>query len=106
MFDQWLNKKTETILNKVDREQITTEEMIILTLKAQTNHFFKIENKFDQKFELIDKRFELIDKRFESIDQKFESIDKRFDRMYSLLMWGFGLMFTSIFGIYINTFLK
>jgi hypothetical protein len=92
MFDQWLNKKTESILNKVDREQITTDEMIILTLKAQTNHFFKIENKFDQKFELIDKKFELV--------------DKRFDRMYSTLMWGFGLMFTSIFGIYIKMFLK
>jgi hypothetical protein len=78
MFDQWLTKKAESILMKVDREQITTEEMIILTLKAQTNHFFSIEEKFDKKF----------------------------DRIYSILMWGFGLIFTSIFGLYIKMFLN
>ncbi len=39
IFDSWLNKKSEEILSKVDRERITTEEMIILVLKAQTNHF-------------------------------------------------------------------
>ena len=39
LFDTWLDKKSDEILSKVDREKITTEEMIILVLKAQTNHF-------------------------------------------------------------------
>ena len=39
IFDSWLNKKADEILSKVNREMITTEEMIVLILKAQTNHF-------------------------------------------------------------------
>jgi hypothetical protein len=39
IFDSWLNKKSDEILSKVNREMITTEEMIVLILKAQTNHF-------------------------------------------------------------------
>ena len=39
IFDSWLNHKADEILSKVNREKITTEEMIVLILKAQTNHF-------------------------------------------------------------------
>lgn len=39
IFDSWLNRMSDEILSKVNREKITTEEMIILILKAQTNHF-------------------------------------------------------------------
>ncbi len=39
ILESWLDKKTDEILAKVDREKITTEEMITLILKAQTNHF-------------------------------------------------------------------
>ncbi|MGZ3789897.1 MAG: hypothetical protein ACXVLQ_15265 [Bacteriovorax sp.] len=39
LFDHWLNKKSQDILTKMDKEQVTTEDMLILTLKAQTNHF-------------------------------------------------------------------
>lgn len=97
IFDSWLNKKSDEILSKVDRERISTEEMIILVLKAQTNHFHhmdvdmkkglsqlnsKIDHRFeatDQKFLSIDQRFVAIDLKFEAIDRKFEAIDRKFE---------------------------
>ena len=136
LFDHWLNKKSQDILAKMDKEQVTTEDMLILTLKAQTNHFhhmdvefreeFKkinhrfdlMDKKFEQQLDLVDKKFEqqldLVDKKFEQrldlVDKKFEQrfdlVDKKFERLYSTLMWGFGLMFTSMFGLYIKMFLK
>ena len=91
LFDHWLNQKSQNILTKIDKEQITTEEMLILSLKAQTNHFHHMDVEFRNEFKKIDKQFDLI--------------DKRFDRLYSSLMWGFGLMLTSFIGIYIKMFL-
>jgi archaellum component FlaC len=109
LFDHWLNQKSLEILNKVEKEKISTEDMLILSLKAQTNHFHhmdqefrgefstiaqnfkKIDEKFehiddkfrqiDKKFEQVDKRFEQVDKRFEQVDKRFEQVDKRFEHL-------------------------
>ena len=43
IFDSWLEQKSQEILNKVNKEKITTEEMIILMLKALTNHFYHMD---------------------------------------------------------------
>lgn len=51
------------------------------------------------KLEEMDKRFGQIDKRFEGIDKRFEQIDRRIERLESILMWGFGLLFTSMIGL-------
>lgn len=102
LFDHWLSKKCQDILGKMDKEQVTTEDMLILTLKAQTNHFHHMDVEFRDEFKKIDHRFDVIDKKFE---QRFDLVDKKFERLYSVLMWGFGLMFTSIFGLYIKMFL-
>ena len=105
VFDSWLTKKSDEILSKVDRERISTEEMIILLLKAQTNHFHhmddefrgefgrihrefrevdkrfeQMQKQFDKRFEQVDKKFDLIDKRFEQVDKRFEQVDKKFDK--------------------------
>ena len=47
----------------------------------------------------IDKRFEQIDKRFEQIDKRFEQIDNRIERLENVMMWGFGLLFTTMIGL-------
>jgi hypothetical protein len=83
-FDYWLTQKSQEILSKADKEKITTEDLIILTLKAQTNHFHHMDVEFRDEF---------------------KKIDKKFDRLYSALMWGFGLMITMTFGLYIKLFL-
>ena len=91
LFDHWLNKKSQDILTKMDKEQVTTEDMLILTLKAQTNHFHHMDVEFRDEIKKIDSRF--------------DRVDKKFERLYSALMWGFGLMVTSMFGLYIKLFL-
>ena len=82
-FDYWLTQKSQEILSKADKEKITTEDLIILTLKAQTNHFHHMDIEFRDEF---------------------KKIDKKFDRLYSALMWGFGLMITMTFGLYLKLF--
>ncbi|MDD4973614.1 MAG: hypothetical protein PHY93_04650 [Bacteriovorax sp.] len=75
-FDSWLNKKSDDILSKVDREMITTEEMIILVLKAQTNHFYHTD--IDLKKGLSD-----VDHKIEStsanLEEKIKNIDRKLD---------------------------
>ena len=36
---------------------------------------------------------------FKKIDQRFETIDKKFDRLYTALIWGFGLVLTSMIAV-------
>lgn len=57
VFDSWLTAKSQEILSKVDRERITTEEMLVLILKAQTNHFHHMDEEFRGEFKKIDDRF-------------------------------------------------
>lgn len=90
-FDHWLGEKTKEILQKVDREKISTEEMLILSLKAQTNHFHHMDEEFRDEFRGIKKQFEFVDKRFE--------------RLSTILMWSFGLIMTSLVTIILKLFI-
>lgn len=103
LFDHWLNQKSQEILSKMDKDKVTIEDTLILTLKAQTNHFHRIDVEFRDEFKKIDEKFVRIDQRFDNLESK---VDKRFDRLYTVLMWGFGLILTSIFGLYIKMFLN
>lgn len=112
VFDSWLTKKSDEILSKVDREKITTEEMIILLLKAQTNHFHHMDDEFRGEFDSIKKEFGKIyqqfgevNRRFQVIDQRFERIDQKFDRQGKIMMWGFALITTLISGLYLKLLL-
>lgn len=133
VFDSWLTKKSQEILSKVDRERITTEEMLILILKAQTNHFHhmdlefreefsKINEKFDridEKFEKIDERFMAIaryfekfgeqfrktDERFEGIEKRFDRFDSKFERLWDFQKWQGGILLALFAGIYLKLFL-
>ena len=91
LFDHWLQQKSEEILSKIDKEKISTEDKLILTLKAQTNHFHHMDIEFRDDFKKIDSRF--------------NDVDKKFERLYSFLMWGFGLIITLIFGLYIKLYI-
>jgi len=102
VFDSWLNKKSDEILSKVDREKITTEEMIILLLKAQTNHFHHMDDEFREEFRVVHKKFEQVDRRFEQVDKKFDQMDQRFDRLTKILMWLGGIMITLFSGLYLK----
>jgi hypothetical protein len=98
-FDDWLDKKSNEIIEKIGAgKEIKSEEMIILLLKAQTNHFHhldaeirdeinEVKDNINSKFEITDQKIILLreemDKRFEESDKKLqllrEEMDKRFE---------------------------
>jgi hypothetical protein len=84
LFDSWLTKKSDDILSKVDREKISTEEMLVLILKAQTNHFHHMDVEFRQEF---------------------KKIDERFDKVWNFQKWQMGLIIGLFAGLYLKLFL-
>jgi len=122
IFEEWLDKKAkEIILEMGEGKALSPEEMMILVLKAQSNHFehldielredmktlredltqelIAVRKDMDKRFEQVDKRFEQVDKRFEQVDKRFEQVDKRFDqiitRMDRFMIWSLGLTLSS-----------
>ena len=116
IFEKWLDEKANELIKKIgDSKPLSGEEMIILVLKAQSNHFHHLDKELrgdiaKQKDEM-NKRFgelkEELDKRFleqkEELDKRFEKIDKRFDdmlkRMDRFMFWSLGIVMTSTFFI-------
>ena len=107
-FDDWLDGQAQKVMEKVaSGEGIAPEQMMILMLKAQTNHFAHLDvdlrsdmqnldsrlssemQKMNERLsgemrelrEDMDKRFEQVDKRFEQVDKRFEQVDKRFEQV-------------------------
>ena len=104
VFENWLDKKANELVVKIgDGQSLNTEEMVILVLKAQANHFAHLDQ--DLRKEMLDlrkdmdRRFEQVDKRFEQVDKRFEQVDKRFDaliaRMDRFMIWSLGLTVAS-----------
>ncbi|RPJ78380.1 MAG: hypothetical protein EHM20_04060, partial [Alphaproteobacteria bacterium] len=81
IFESWLDKKSDEILSKVDREKISTEEMIVLILKAQTNHFFHIDQEVKEQINTVNFRIDLLDKRIDGLDKRIDGLDKRIDSL-------------------------
>ncbi len=115
IFDSWLDKKSDEILSKVDKETITTEEMIILVLKAQTNHFHHMDldmksglgklnlqnEEFKIQFKEIQEQFKEVDQRFKEVDQRFRELDQKIDNRF---MWMIGITIAMSGGIYLKLF--
>lgn len=85
VFYSWLTQKSQEILSKVDRERITTEEMLVLILKAQTNHFHHMDMEFRSEF---------------------KKIDEKFERLWRFMMWQGGAILLLFSGIYLKLFLS
>ena len=108
IFEKWLDEKSQELVNKIGAgEPLSGEEMIILVLKAQSNHFYHLdkdlrddmkelredtarqimelrEDTARQIIELredMDKRFEQVDMRFEQVNMRFEQVDRRFEQV-------------------------
>ena len=120
-FEDWLDNQAQKVMEQVANGQsIASDQMMILMLKAQTNHFAHLDidlrnemktlrEDMDKRFEQVDKRFEQVDKRFEQmqvetakrfeqVDKRFEQVDKRFDqltsRMDHFMIWSFATTLT------------
>ena len=118
-FEQWLDENAQKAMQKVtNNEALKSEEIIVLVLKAQTNHithleqdlrgeiltlrkdmndrFEQVQEQMNRRFEQVDKRFEQVDKRFEQVDKRFEQVDKRFEsvqaQINSFMRWSLTAM--------------
>jgi hypothetical protein len=109
VFDDWLDAKSRELITAMGNgKPLLPEDMMVLVLKAQTNHFSHLDvelrkdmrdlredmdKRFEENRKDMDKRFEQVDKRFEQVDKRFEQVDKRFDTMISrmdrLMIWSF-----------------
>ncbi len=120
VFDDWLDAQAQKAMNQIgNSEAISPEQMTILVLKGQTNHFHHLDielredmksmnerlsgemralrEDMDKRFEQMDKRFEQMQqetaKRFEQVDKRFEQVDKRFEQLTSridhFMIWSF-----------------
>ena len=94
-FDDWLDGQAQKVMEKVaSGEGIAPEQMMILMLKAQTNHFAHLDvdlrNEMKMLREDMDKRFEQMHtettKRFEQVDKRFEQLTSRIDHF---MIWSF-----------------
>jgi chaperonin cofactor prefoldin len=81
--------------------QCVWAEEVPYTLEDR-DRLIRVETKIeeiDKRFQQIDKRFEQIDKRFDQIDRRFEQLERRIERLENVMMWGFGLLFTTMIGL-------
>ena len=117
IFESWLDKKSDEILSKVDREKISTEEMIVLILKAQTNHFFHIDQEVKEQINTVNYRIDSLDKRIDGLDKRIDGLDKRIDhldhkvekldhKIDNRFMWTIGLTAAGFAGLYLKLFLN
>jgi DNA repair exonuclease SbcCD ATPase subunit len=112
-FDDWLDGQAQKVMEKVaSGEGIAPEQMMILMLKAQTNHFAHLDVDLRSDMQNLDARLssemlkmnerlssemrelrEDMDKRFEQVDKRFEQVDKRFEQLTSridhFMIWSF-----------------
>ncbi len=57
-FHLWLNERSTEILARVDSEQMSEEEILILSLKMQVNHFQNTEIQYREEFKKIAEGFD------------------------------------------------
>ncbi|MGH8549387.1 MAG: hypothetical protein ACRERU_12475 [Methylococcales bacterium] len=89
-FENWLDTQAQKVMEQVGNNQpISSEQITILILKAQTNHFHHLDVELKSEIQSLrvdmDGRFEQVDKRFEQMQaesaKRFEQVDKRFEQM-------------------------
>ncbi len=97
LFEKWLDDKAKELISKLgDGKSLSSQEMMILVLKAQTNHFAHLDQDLRgdiKSFQTnVDKKFETMDEKFLAIDKRFVAVDKRFERIYTFMRWQIGLI--------------
>ena len=125
-FEQWLDNQAQKVMELVASGQaLSPEQIMILVLKAQTNHFIHLDIELREDIQALDKRlsgemqnlnerlskemqelrkdmdkrFEQVDRRFEQVDRRFEQADKRFEalttRIDRFMIWSFATTLTT-----------
>ena len=102
VFDDWLDAQAQKAMNQIgNSEAISPEQMTILVLKGQTNHFHHLDIELREDMKSMNERLsgemlalrEDMNKRFEQVDKRFEQVDKRFEQLTSridhFMIWSF-----------------
>ena len=88
-FDNWLDSQAQKVMEQVANGQsISPEQMMILLLKAQTNHFAHLDIDLRNEMKLLR---EDMDKRFEQVDKRFDQLTSRMDHF---MIWSFATTLT------------
>ncbi|MDR0676933.1 MAG: hypothetical protein LBF97_07865 [Elusimicrobiota bacterium] len=96
IFAKWLDENTNKLMLKMGSgEALTNEDMLLLVLKSQSNHFFHLDKELKNDIVTLKTEFAEFKK---DVDKRFEAVDKRFDRIHTILMWGFGIVISLIIG--------
>ncbi len=93
LFEKWLDDKAKELISKLgDGKSLSSQEMMILVLKAQTNHFAHL----DQDLRGDIKSFQT------NVDKRFEDADKRFERIYTFMRWQIGLIAAGFAALFVK----
>ncbi len=119
VFEKWLDTKSQELITKIGNgEPLSSEEMIILVLKAQSNHFHHLDedirNDMKELREDFNKDTRELKDGMKELREDFnkdtkelkddmkeirKDMDKRFDdmlkRMDRFMIWSLGLVMTS-----------
>ena len=83
-FEKWLDSEAAKAMEKITSQQtVNQQEMMVLVLKAQTNHIAHMEQDLHQEMVILRKD---MDKRFEQVDKR---LDQMIGRMDSFMKWSF-----------------
>jgi predicted nucleotidyltransferase len=63
------------------------------------DRLIRIEAALKEFKEAVAQRIDSVDKRIDSVDKRVDSVDKRVERLETVMMGGFGLLFTSMIGL-------
>ena len=110
-FENWLDTQAQKVMGLVaEGQSISSDQMMILMLKAQTNHFAHLDIDLRQDMQNLDSRLcsemEKLNERLSSemrdlrldMDKRFEQVDKRFEQLTSridqFMVWSFATTLT------------
>ena len=79
-----------------DREFLIELRVTIEQLKVTIE---QMDKRIDQRFQQMEKQ---IDQRFQQVDQRFKQMDKRIDDIQTYMLWGFGILFAGMIGLFMR----
>nr|VFJ75869.1 MAG: hypothetical protein BECKFM1743C_GA0114222_108882 [Candidatus Kentron sp. FM]VFJ76155.1 MAG: hypothetical protein BECKFM1743A_GA0114220_109092 [Candidatus Kentron sp. FM]VFK23321.1 MAG: hypothetical protein BECKFM1743B_GA0114221_109182 [Candidatus Kentron sp. FM] len=59
IFEKWLDTQSQEIVEKMGKgEQLRTEQMMVLVLKAQSNHFYHLDQDLRGEMKMLREDYE------------------------------------------------
>ena len=85
-FENWLDEQAQAVQVKLaNREVLSQNDMLVLVLKAQTNHIHHLGKNLHDEIvasrQDMDRRFDQVDKRIDQVDKRIDQVEKRIDQM-------------------------